>query len=1659
MRFIREKGNRYMVLLIVCIMMIGVFPVGVYAANPEIVLRFTLDGQAKSFEEVVNPTPKSGADLRFFYLAYPPAGGMATASPNLTKGVDGAYRIARVEFSYSGTWDLFYLDKDDKWSYFSGWSYFGNQPLPGDQPLPIAGSPLNVYFNYYTVTFKDGDTVLDTQIVLSGQTPSTPSTPTKPGYTFTGWSPTIASVTRVTTYTATWEATSYPVTINVRKDGAAYGTGAPTITFGTTAGNAVANGTSVANGTYNIYANAIDTGKDVTVYGSSASIDLNYYTVTFRNDTNTSTLDAQVVLSEQTAVYGETTPTKTSTAQYSYEFSRWVTTAGGSTEATLTNITAPKTVYASFTQTLRSYTITWKKDGTTTIGNTTVAYGSTPSSSAPTKTGYSFNDWTPTIVSVTGDATYTATWTTDTYIISYNLNGGLASDNPTNYTIESDSMTLNNPTRTGYTFVGWIGTGLIGNTNQTVTIATNSTGNKAYTANWKADAPTTAPDITITARTDKSLTIKTTLEGYEYSVNGTNWHTGTEGSYTFTGLTAGTPYNLVYRKAAVTIGNTSAESDASPALSVSTKYAAPDAPSINVALVEATVIRLTPVNDAEYSKDNGTTWQVSNEFSGLHPATQYTFAIRIKETDDTVAGIKASKVQYTAAATPAVGEGYTIDYSTEKISIDDGYEISSDWNYSTGTLITSGATVTPGVTYYVRVAVSGDIPKSFSAQFTLPARPTSPSGMTISKTSGSINIAPTVEQEYKIGSGVWQDGGDFTGLEPNTGYIVYARVKTTDTTFASNVYSMNVTTKSVGSVTVPTPDAVTYDPGKTLADITLPANWAWNVPATAPTVAISSYSAIYTPTDTDTVDYASVDGYAVDGSGTVTIIKTVNLTVNRATPIASDFNYTLPASLDYSGTQKSATVQTKDNIVGMGVISIRYYKEGVETAPINTGNYTVSIDIVQGDNYTSATTVTDSAWTFTIAKIAQAPLTITGKPDSITYGDTTFSLTTTGGSGTGNVTWDVTEGSAATVDENTGAVIITGISETTITVTKVADSNYIEAVTDTYTFTPEKLQLIVNLPTVEGDWTKVYNGDPEFDKSSITVGGILNKVGADDLTVSVIVASYDTADVGSGKGLTIVYEIDGTDSENYSKPESTVIKTASIAAATPTVRLVNKTLMFTNKIIEIDPATVTGVEAENDITANYDGTINYTYYTKDTLTEADKTTVERSGAETIGGAPKNGGTYYVKATITVTGNYTEAVSNVATLRIYYPSSGQNNASSPVIIDGKVIDMATSEIKDNTTTVVVDQKKMSEQLEDAKDSVVIPITAKTDTASAQLVVQNLERMTESDVSLTIIAGDTSYSIPSGAIDTDSVLKALGATDSSKVPLNITISKISESAVTIEHGMLIMPPVAFTVTASYNGKSVSVVRFESYVERIIEIPEGTDPESITTAVVMASDGTQHHVPTSVFQKDGKWYVGINSITNSTYSVIWNPVTVKSVENHWSKAVVNDMASRLVIKNPETFMPDQNITRGEFAEYITKAIGIHRAGVLDEKKFTDVETTHELAYAIELATAYSIINGYPDGTFKPNEKISREEAMVMYARAMTIVGLEELDNQRIETYMDKDEVADWAYDHVKKTVSAGVFNGKTHETINPKDTFTYAEAATAIRNLLVAAGLINK
>ena len=138
--------------------------------------------------------------------------------------------------------------------------------------------------------------------------------------------------------------------------------------------------------------------------------------------------------------------------------------------------------------------------GTINNGNVTeYTYGvgaTLPAADDMTYTGHTFKGWydneslTGSPVTAIGDTEtgnkeYWAKWEINQYTIIYDLAGGTVEGNPDTYTIKTGAFTLRNPTKSGYTFTGWSGTGLDGENNMTVTIPTGSTGNRTYTAHWR----------------------------------------------------------------------------------------------------------------------------------------------------------------------------------------------------------------------------------------------------------------------------------------------------------------------------------------------------------------------------------------------------------------------------------------------------------------------------------------------------------------------------------------------------------------------------------------------------------------------------------------------------------------------------------------------------------------------------------------------------------------------------------------------------------------------------------------------------------------------------------------------------------------------------------------------------------------------------------------------------------------------------------------------------------------------------------------------------------------------------------------------------------------------------------------------------------------------
>ena len=478
-----------------------------------------------------------------------------------------------------------------------------------------------------------------------------------------------------------------------------------------------------------------------------------------------------------------------------------------------------------------------------------------------------------------------------------------------------------------------------------------------------------------------------------------------------------------------------------------------------------------------------------------------------------------------------------------------------------------------------------------------------------------------------------------------------------------------------------------------------------------------------------------------------------------------------------------------------------------------------------------------------------------------------------------------------------------------------------------------------------------------------------------------------------------------------------------------------------------------------------------------------KTTAGTTSPITIEGLT-NGTTYTftVKALNAAGGSSSSALSNavipnspVVVVVGGEPASANNNGVD-VWVNGKAesAGTATSSTRTNqtVTTIAVDQQKLEERLKAEGQNAVITIVLHTDSdiVIGELDGRLVQSMKDKLATLVIRTDSATYSLPARQLDMSAVAERIGQSVSLQdikvrieigAPTGDTVAIVNHAA---EEGALtlVAPPVEFTVTASYGDQAVAVSKFDAYVERTIAIPEGVDPARITTGVVVDPDGTVRHVPTKISRIDGQYYAVLNSLTNSTYSVVWHPIEFSDLTNHWARNEINDMGSRLIVSGTGNglFDPNRNITRAEFVATVVRGLGLKPGNGVSA--FSDVKQADWYSGAIDAAIEYGLINGFEDGTFRPNDSITREQAMAIVAKAMAITGLkaklsEQSSDETLHAYADASQASQWALQAIADSVQSGVVSGRSDTRLAPKQLITRAEAAAIIERLLQKSDLI--
>lgn len=177
------------------------------------------------------------------------------------------------------------------------------------------------------------------------------------------------------------------------------------------------------------------------------------------------------------------------------------------------------------------------------------------------------------------------------------------------------------------------------------------------------------------------------------------------------------------------------------------------------------------------------------------------------------------------------------------------------------------------------------------------------------------------------------------------------------------------------------------------------------------------------------------------------------------------------------------------------------------------------------------------------------------------------------------------------------------------------------------------------------------------------------------------------------------------------------------------------------------------------------------------------------------------------------------------------------------------------------------------------------------------------------------------------------------------------------------------------------------------------------------------------------------------------------LSDVRGYWGEQYITTLVNRSIIGGfPDgTFRPNADITRAQFAAIAVKAFNLPVSGV--SNNFTDVRSNYWANPAITAVSNSGLVTGFPDGTFRPDDRITRAQAMVVLAKAL---GNRFRPSGSLDNYSDRQAIPDWANESITKAANAGVIvNFPDPRLIAPNRLATRGEVAGLIYQTLFKLG----
>jgi hypothetical protein len=388
---------------------------------------------------------------------------------------------------------------------------------------------------------------------------------------------------------------------------------------------------------------------------------------------------------------------------------------------------------------------------------------------------------------------------------------------------------------------------------------------------------------------------------------------------------------------------------------------------------------------------------------------------------------------------------------------------------------------------------------------------------------------------------------------------------------------------------------------------------------------------------------------------------------------------------------------------------------------------------------------------------------------------------------------------------------------------------------------------------------------------------------------------------------------------------------------------------------------------------------------------------------------------------------------------------------------------------NQADIKENEKKLKDAAASDQKSIVFETKDNGNGAGVDFSFDSVEKAIKDSKDKTIVIknGNITFELPNNLKE---LIQNSGSTfDLTNSTLTVKINKVDkaldeqiQNKASSLGFKLLDTPVNYQLNLKSGDKTEEIKNFgNTYVSRTIELDGVIDGDTTTAIVFNPDTGEFRYVPALFTVVNGKTIITIKSTTNSIYTVAQFDKSFNDIQTHWAKTQIELLSSKLIVNGTtsSTFAPNEKITRAEFAALLVRALGLTSNGT--SISFKDVAATDWYAASAQIAAQFKLITGYEDGTFKPNQIISREQMSVMAARAL------QFSNQKasptavgdLNHFGDVKEISSWAQEAAGQMIANGIIQGKTEVLFAPQDTATRAEATVILTRLLQSLNLINK